>query len=158
MAGAWKWPFPSSVEVKNACSYTSTPQYSFMAWCSVKAQGQLYFYPYIYLMSVYTIFTLLLPQLLYLYWQMFAFNFKTILTKWAEYLNPRTYYIRLLYGTVHLHFNNINVHNNGEMYKGKFSLCVNLYHAMTSALDEGEWSATRSGRFTPGKEPSVLFH
>jgi hypothetical protein len=27
---------PSSAEVKNAWSYTSTPQYAFMAWCSVK--------------------------------------------------------------------------------------------------------------------------
>jgi hypothetical protein len=35
---------PSSAEVKNARSYTSTPQYAFMAWCSIKAQGQLYFY------------------------------------------------------------------------------------------------------------------
>jgi hypothetical protein len=34
---------PSSAEVKNAQSYTSTPQYAFMALCSVKAQGQLYF-------------------------------------------------------------------------------------------------------------------
>jgi hypothetical protein len=25
------------------------PQYVFMAWCSVKAQGQLYFYLYLYL-------------------------------------------------------------------------------------------------------------
>jgi hypothetical protein len=33
---------PSSAEVKNAWSYTSTPQYAFMAWCSVKAQEQLY--------------------------------------------------------------------------------------------------------------------
>jgi hypothetical protein len=33
---------PSGAEVKNAWSYTSTPQYVFMAWCSVKAQGQLY--------------------------------------------------------------------------------------------------------------------
>jgi len=32
---------PSSAEVKNAWSYTSTPQYAMM-WCSVKAQGQLY--------------------------------------------------------------------------------------------------------------------
>jgi hypothetical protein len=31
-----------SAEVKNAQSYTSTPQYAFMAWCSVKVQGQLY--------------------------------------------------------------------------------------------------------------------
>jgi hypothetical protein len=33
---------PSSSEVKNAWNYTSTLQYAFMAWCSVKAQGQLY--------------------------------------------------------------------------------------------------------------------
>jgi hypothetical protein len=33
---------PSSAKVKNAWSYTSTPQYVFMAWCLVKAQGQLY--------------------------------------------------------------------------------------------------------------------
>jgi hypothetical protein len=32
------WP-PSSAEVKNACNYASIPQYAFMAWCSVKAQG-----------------------------------------------------------------------------------------------------------------------
>jgi len=30
---------PSSAEVKNALIYTSTPQYAFMAWCSVEAQG-----------------------------------------------------------------------------------------------------------------------
>jgi hypothetical protein len=29
---------------KNEWIYTSTPQYAFMAWCSVKAQGQLYLY------------------------------------------------------------------------------------------------------------------
>jgi hypothetical protein len=47
-----KWPGreadhspPSSAEVKNEWSYTSTPQYAFVAWCSVKAQGQLYLYP-----------------------------------------------------------------------------------------------------------------
>jgi hypothetical protein len=44
-----KWPgceaapsTPCSTEVKNPWSYTSTPQYSRMAWCSVKAEGQLY--------------------------------------------------------------------------------------------------------------------
>jgi hypothetical protein len=36
---------PSSAEVKDAWSYTSTPQYVFMAWCSVKAQIQLYLLP-----------------------------------------------------------------------------------------------------------------
>jgi hypothetical protein len=34
---------PSRVDVKNSCSYTSTPQYAFIAWCSVKVWGQLYF-------------------------------------------------------------------------------------------------------------------
>jgi hypothetical protein len=29
---------------KNGWSYTSTPQYAFIAWCSVKAQGRLYLY------------------------------------------------------------------------------------------------------------------
>jgi hypothetical protein len=40
---------PSSAEVDNACSCTSTPLYAFMAWCSVKAQGQLYLLPYLQL-------------------------------------------------------------------------------------------------------------
>jgi hypothetical protein len=31
---------------KNEWSYTSTPHYAFMVWCSVKAQGQLYIYFY----------------------------------------------------------------------------------------------------------------
>jgi hypothetical protein len=38
---------PSSSEVKNTGSYTPLPQYVFMACCSVKAQGRLYFYLYI---------------------------------------------------------------------------------------------------------------
>jgi hypothetical protein len=35
----------SNTEVKNALRYTSTPPicFPFMAWCSGKAQGQLYF-------------------------------------------------------------------------------------------------------------------
>jgi hypothetical protein len=36
----------SSAEVKNAWSYTSTLQYAFTAWCSIKAHGQLYLYLY----------------------------------------------------------------------------------------------------------------
>jgi hypothetical protein len=32
-SGAWSWPLNSSAEVKNALSYTSTPQYVFMTWC-----------------------------------------------------------------------------------------------------------------------------
>jgi hypothetical protein len=38
---------PSSAEVKNAWSCTSTPQYASMAWCLVKTQGQLYLIPFI---------------------------------------------------------------------------------------------------------------
>jgi hypothetical protein len=34
---------PSSVEVKNAWSYTSTPQYIFMAWCLVKHRDNFTF-------------------------------------------------------------------------------------------------------------------
>jgi hypothetical protein len=38
---------------KNGWSYTSTPQYAFMAWCSVKkAQGQLYLYLLIFLQTL----------------------------------------------------------------------------------------------------------
>jgi hypothetical protein len=36
---------PSSAEVKNAWSYTSTPQYVFMAWCLVKHRDNFTFYP-----------------------------------------------------------------------------------------------------------------
>jgi hypothetical protein len=53
-----KWPGreadhspPSSAEVKNALSYTSTPQYAFMTWCSVKKStgSTLPFIFYLYL-------------------------------------------------------------------------------------------------------------
>jgi hypothetical protein len=48
----WNWPLtPSSAKVKHVQIYISTPQYAFMAWCSVKAQGQLYFY--LLIVSVY---------------------------------------------------------------------------------------------------------
>jgi len=35
---------PSSADIKKAWSYTFTPQYAFVEWCSVEAQGQLYLY------------------------------------------------------------------------------------------------------------------
>jgi hypothetical protein len=38
---------PSRAEVKNAWNYTSTPQYTFMAWCSVtKSTGATLLLPY----------------------------------------------------------------------------------------------------------------
>jgi hypothetical protein len=37
---------PSSAEVKNAWSYISTPQYAFMAWCSVKKHRDNFTLPY----------------------------------------------------------------------------------------------------------------
>jgi hypothetical protein len=39
-AEAWSW---SSAEVKNAWSYTSIPQYVFMAWCLVKLKYCMHF-------------------------------------------------------------------------------------------------------------------
>jgi hypothetical protein len=39
---------PSSAEVKNAWIYTSTPQYVFMAWCSVKHRDNFTFYCNVY--------------------------------------------------------------------------------------------------------------
>jgi hypothetical protein len=33
---------PSSAQVKNAWSYTSTPQYIFMAWCLIKHRIHLH--------------------------------------------------------------------------------------------------------------------
>jgi hypothetical protein len=45
-AGAWSWPLtPSSAEVKNAWSYTSTPQYVSMAWCLVKHRDNSTYLP-----------------------------------------------------------------------------------------------------------------
>jgi hypothetical protein len=38
----------SSSADKNMWSYTSTPQYASMAWCSVEAQGLLYLLPLLY--------------------------------------------------------------------------------------------------------------
>jgi hypothetical protein len=35
---------PSSAEFENAWSYTSTPQYVFMAWCLVKHRDNFIFY------------------------------------------------------------------------------------------------------------------
>jgi hypothetical protein len=42
---------PSSAEVKNAWSYTSTPQYVFMAWYSVKHRDN-FILPLLYLSAV----------------------------------------------------------------------------------------------------------
>jgi hypothetical protein len=41
-AEVWSWPHTSAYcrDQKNAWSYTSTPQYAFMAWCSVKSTGR----------------------------------------------------------------------------------------------------------------------
>jgi hypothetical protein len=42
---------PSSAEVKNAWSYTSTPQYLFMGWCLVKHRDNFTFF-YLYLTHI----------------------------------------------------------------------------------------------------------
>jgi hypothetical protein len=52
----------SSAQVKDAWNYTSTPRYAFMAWCSVKAQGQLYLLPsYLCLIPLIIYFVTLFP-------------------------------------------------------------------------------------------------
>jgi hypothetical protein len=49
---------PSSADVKNAWSYTFTPQYVFMAWCLVKHRDNFtftyyyYYYYYYYLLNL----------------------------------------------------------------------------------------------------------
>jgi hypothetical protein len=48
--------------LKNEWSYTSTPQYAFMGWCSVKEQGRLHLTSY-YLSSVWFFFFFLLSIL-----------------------------------------------------------------------------------------------
>jgi hypothetical protein len=50
---------PSSAEVKNAWSYTSTPQYVFMAWCLVKHRDNFIFYFYY---SVFGYYASILPN------------------------------------------------------------------------------------------------
>jgi hypothetical protein len=62
------------------------------------------------------------------------------------------------------HENVVSTIGQGEAFKGKVVLCFNWApchegvlgewrysstHSLTSALDEGEWSASRLGRFTP---------
>jgi hypothetical protein len=39
---------PPSAEVRMRGAIPPLPQYAFMAWCSAKAQGQLYFLPYVF--------------------------------------------------------------------------------------------------------------
>jgi hypothetical protein len=58
---------PSSAEVKNAWSYTSTPQYVFIAWCLVKHRDNFTFYLYLHRDFTHRIgvdFHLLLMQIL----------------------------------------------------------------------------------------------
>jgi hypothetical protein len=43
---------PCSAEVKNAWSYTSTPQYVFMAWCLVKHKDNFTFYLFLSLIVI----------------------------------------------------------------------------------------------------------
>jgi hypothetical protein len=60
---------PSSAEVKNVWSYTSTPQYVFMAWCLVKHRDNLtftssneLFYGFFLLSCSRSLFTIILLQ------------------------------------------------------------------------------------------------
>jgi hypothetical protein len=43
-------------------------------------------------------------------------------------------------------------HNDMKRYRGSEDTAQPL---LTSALDKSEWSASRPGPFTPGKEPTI---
>jgi hypothetical protein len=43
-AGAWMWPL-NSIQYRERVDLHIHSQYAFMAWCSIKAQGQLYLLP-----------------------------------------------------------------------------------------------------------------
>jgi hypothetical protein len=64
---------PSSAEVKNASSCTSNPQYAFITWCSVKAQGRIYLYLY-YFLRPFVTFRFLYVSFLLLTWCMYTTN------------------------------------------------------------------------------------
>jgi hypothetical protein len=54
---------PSSAEVKNAWSYTSTPKYVFMAWCFVDLRDNFTFYLYFALVELLAVLPCILKVL-----------------------------------------------------------------------------------------------
>jgi hypothetical protein len=54
---------PSSTEVKNAWSYTSSPQYVFMAWCLVKHMDRFTFVTLLYPTKSLIVMTLFLSKM-----------------------------------------------------------------------------------------------
>jgi len=57
------WSLHLVLRSKNEWSYTSTPQYAFMAWCLVKAQGQLYLLPLPHITETWNNFLALTKQI-----------------------------------------------------------------------------------------------
>jgi hypothetical protein len=157
------------------------PQYAFTAWCSVKAQGQLYLYLLQYKLDVFRVACIpggwtqsearptparvwtaaFQTTVTCLHWQAEASSHINICTcttpnTWEPgifNMNTFHFYVTARFTILEL----ITV-------KVKLSLCFNWAprhegvlgewrysstHSLTSALDGGEWSASRTGRFTP---------
>jgi hypothetical protein len=66
---------PSSAEVKNAWSYTSTPQHTFMAWCSFKKKRKAYRdnFTFTFIENCILISLILFIQCIDLKWNRFVF-------------------------------------------------------------------------------------
>jgi hypothetical protein len=122
---------PSIAEVKEWVELYLHPQYAFTAWCSVKAQGELYLY------------------LVYFYYRHCTYTFKLFVTscvyKWVHRRHNR-----------HIHFPNIDVfqqkknwyyfhitllfqnpNNCSWIVKVKLSLCLPKHHAMKTYWGRG---------------------
>jgi hypothetical protein len=103
---------PSSVEVKEWVELYLHSQYAFMAWCSIKAQGQLYF-TLLYFTLVYRfIFDSVFTKELYIY-EWFVSVSLLILTSCCKMAT----------------FSDLHVHSKGCI-KVKLSPRLTKYHAM----------------------------
>jgi hypothetical protein len=121
------------------------PQYIFMVWCSVKAQGQFY---------------LTLPKVA----QKVLLKMFTARDVWVSHLHPISHYVDQI--NIFHRPSAFSMRDNRMKVKVKLRLCFLLTenhamktslgewrysstHSLTSALDGGEWSASCTGRFTP---------
>jgi len=90
---------PPSAQVKNARSYTSTPQYIFMAWCLFKHRDKFKFAsPFIFILSPNTEYSLIyyifcLPYFVF-YLLRLRINFTRMWRKWLwclEFVQPNIF-------------------------------------------------------------------
>jgi hypothetical protein len=94
------------------------PQYAFMAWCSVKAQGQLYIYLYlytplgrcVYLKKCTVISSCFLSSLVLTnFWRMKSWNYNRIVGYWSS---VHLVFKQMLHGSVFRYFQLCNIHGD----------------------------------------------